>query len=894
MKPDNPLQILKAVPRYAAVPVKRWSPSGPPIVVFFGPRPLWGKAIKDHPGSRVIPRTLSVGSFEFSMSLAPWILADRRASVMVAGVAPAYLKAFCKRNRVPLKTIPVPAAKAKVVASKPKPPAAAAPTSIPTWFRRASGTALKQALSGDAPVFLYMPWIPEHGDAIIDLIEDPAYVLAPFDIIRGVGDNNIRREAFRIARNNPDLYRRMVIRRLAPIAARVSGFIFTFDWAPVTRIVVEACRTLGIPTILVPHESAFINQALYYRDPITSASMPACDMVLAWGRLQKDIFVERGYDEERITVVGAPKFDIYHSPSSQLDRARFHRLFGLDPERRTILFATQPLDSQTDTQVARESQRAAIRDLLRHAETHDVQLLVRLPPSRDDILGPELRTAVASSDHGAVDDAEFYLVAPNEAIKHVDVVASINSTMLFEALLAGKPAISMRYIEFESIWDRTGVLVARNLDEAAKLLDSAFAGELKPSEDQLSWAAEQFGVGRFDGQASDRIRAFLRDSAVKPGSIDRHDPIDNVRHGKRIDVVAIPRNAELEETTQKHLRELINANTLLRTPPKVSLKHAAPLSGVDAFLQWGAGDTPDKSAQRALARALGKPTIIVEDGLIRSVEIGLSRTPGLSLLVDDRGAYYDATRRSGLEALLEDGPELSPTQTRSARDAIETIVSARVSKYNHAPDGELDGNPRPAVLVVDQRMDDQSVLSGLAGPADFEQMVLDALAQWPEHDVIIKQHPDATLGGLRGYLTASRLMNAAIVSDRIRVIDYDINPYALFDRVDDVYVVTSGMGFEALMAGKRVHCYGMPFYAGWGLTDDRKSTPRRTRNRSLEAVFHFAYVQATRYFDPEAEKLVSVEQFVDYIGRSRDAASADREPDQTTHLLVDDLAVAES
>jgi len=866
MKPNNPLQLLKALPRYAAIPMKRWSSNTPALMVFIGPKELWSKALADNPKARVIFRTSSVGSFEFNMSLAPWILSDRRASVVTVGQPPAYLRKFCLRHRVPLNTVAVPAPKKTTPIAPAKP--ATSPTSIPGWFNRDQGILLKQALRSETPVFLYMPWIPEHGDAIIESLADDAYALAPFDLIRDVADNDVRREAFRFARQHPDLYRRMVIRRLAPIATQVSGFIFTFDWAPITRIIVEACKALGIPTILVPHESAFINQSLYYKDPITNASMPACDVTLAWGQLQRDIFVDRGYDETRIQIVGAPKFDTYQLASSQIDRDRFHELFGLSPERPTILFATQSLDSQTDTQVARTSQRAAIRDLLRYVESHDGQLLVRLPPSRDDILGAPLRQAIAASDHAAIDDAEYYLMSPEETVKHVDVVASINSTMLFEGLLAGKPAISMRYIEFESIWDDAGVIAARNLDEAADLLDKAFSGRLTPQDDQLAWAATQFGVGCFDGQASNRIKAFLRDQGMKLRELEPNTPLDRLNRGQRIDVAALPKNRELEETTQKYLRELINANTLLRTPPQATLKNGPAFSGVDIFLQWGGGDTPEKSAQRAFARALGKPTVIIEDGLIRSIDIGLSRSPGLSLLVDDRAAYYDATRASQLETLLQKGPELSSEQRNSARSAIEKVVSARISKYNHAPDRALDLR-RPSVLVIDQRMDDHSVLLGMATSDDFEQMVLSALADWPDHDVIIKQHPDTSLGQRPGYLTASRLSNAAISSDRIRVIDHDINPYSLFDLVDDVYVVTSGMGFEALMAGKRVHCFGLPFYAGWGLTNDRKSTPRRSRKRAIEDMFHFTYLQATRYFDPEIGKLVPIEDFVECIIRER-------------------------
>ena len=37
------------------------------------------------------------------------------------------------------------------------------------------------------------------------------------------------------------------------------------------------------------------------------------------------------------------------------------------------------------------------------------------------------------------------------------------------------------------------------------------------------------------------------------------------------------------------------------------------------------------------------------------------------------------------------------------------------------------------------------------------------------------------------------------------------------------------MGFEALLWGKPVRCFGMPFYAGWGLTRDELPAPARAR-----------------------------------------------------------------
>lgn len=70
------------------------------------------------------------------------------------------------------------------------------------------------------------------------------------------------------------------------------------------------------------------------------------------------------------------------------------------------------------------------------------------------------------------------------------------------------------------------------------------------------------------------------------------------------------------------------------------------------------------------------------------------------------------------------------------------------------------------------------------------------------------------------------------------------------------------MGFEALLAGKKVTCYGMPFYAGWGLTNDKLTIARRTQKRSVEEVFFIAYVLLSRYFSPKRENTCTIEELI--------------------------------
>jgi capsular polysaccharide export protein len=73
---------------------------------------------------------------------------------------------------------------------------------------------------------------------------------------------------------------------------------------------------------------------------------------------------------------------------------------------------------------------------------------------------------------------------------------------------------------------------------------------------------------------------------------------------------------------------------------------------------------------------------------------------------------------------------------------------------------------------------------------------------------------------------------------RTVVLRQAINPLSLIEQMDRIYVVSSIMGFEALLAGKPVSVFGMPWYAGWGATDDRQTTcARRTRQRSVDELF---------------------------------------------------------
>ena len=480
---------------------------------------------------------------------------------------------------------------------------------VPGWYSDHLDGPTIIALESNKPVYLYIPWIAEHGDSLVKKIRhEEKYLLRPFKLIKGEPSNHIRRKAFTFARKNPDLYRRMVTKKLLPIKKDISGLILTFDWAPVMRVIAEVCHDLEIPVILIPHESVFVDREKYYWDPVAKASLPISDVILGWGGLQKEIFVERGYPEERFKAVGAPKFDTYHGYQPKVTRHQFCNLFGLSEDKKIILFASQPLDSQLDTETARVSQRAAIQDLLEFCEENNSQLIVRLPPSKDNILGFDLYQKLESSINAAVDDANFYMTPPEEALFHSDLVTSVNSTMLFEGVLIGRPALSMKYVEFEQIWEKVGIPAVHNKAElTARGIDLLEKG-WSPSDSGIQWAADMFSCGQFDGQACQRIRKnlsdFLENGVEKiPSAKDRF----LCKSTHKVDVIAIYKKSILEEEEISEFKEKYNCRSVINVFEV--LDSYKELASVDLFVCPGDLDQEEILAIRRIQRRLGKALV---------------------------------------------------------------------------------------------------------------------------------------------------------------------------------------------------------------------------------------------------------------------------------------------
>lgn len=265
------------------------------------------------------------------------------------------------------------------------------------------------------------------------------------------------------------------------------------------------------------------------------------------------------------------------------------------------------------------------------------------------------------------------------------------------------------------------------------------------------------------------------------------------------------------------------------------------------------GNDPKRPAMTWGAQGTTKTDFRVEDGFVRSRGLGAELVPALSLCLDQRGIYYDPTRASDLESLLQNGRELQRDQLIRVEKLIARLIKNNISKYNLT--GTSSDVPQGyRILLPGQVEDDASIELG----ADKVRTNLDLLrsvrANHPDAIILYKPHPDVIAGLRKGHIDPEAALEFC---DQILE---NANITDLLDQVDGVHTITSLTGFEALLRGHDVTTYGAPFYAGWGLTTDLGKTPaRRQRQITIEELVHRTLIDYPRYWDPVTKSITTVE-----------------------------------
>jgi len=286
----------------------------------------------------------------------------------------------------------------------------------------------------------------------------------------------------------------------------------------------------------------------------------------------------------------------------------------------------------------------------------------------------------------------------------------------------------------------------------------------------------------------------------------------------------------------------------------------------DHLVWWGV--TPPENVL-ALGSVSGAGALRMEDGFIRSVGLGSDLIPPLSVVLDSSGIYFDPRQPSDLEIILCEAVFSDEEQTR-ARKIREFIVGHGITKYNieTRETARWQTGGKPVILVPGQVEDDASIRFGCSTIRTNIGLLQAVRDGNPDAFIVYKPHPDVMSGNRRGQLA---LDQAARVADHIET---RLSVVSCIEASDELHCMTSLAGFDALLRQRKVVTYGQPFYAGWGLTDDKDGDGtallRRQRRLTLDELVAGTLIRYPLYWDPDLRSYTSCEWVLDRILRTRD------------------------
>lgn len=257
-----------------------------------------------------------------------------------------------------------------------------------------------------------------------------------------------------------------------------------------------------------------------------------------------------------------------------------------------------------------------------------------------------------------------------------------------------------------------------------------------------------------------------------------------------------------------------------------------------------------------------KGFVRVEDGFIRSRGLGSDFVPPASLVFDEVGLYFDANAPSTLEKLLNDYV-CTEAELHRARLLRQSILSANLTKYNV---GQQDGvqwtsssgvSGKNRILVVGQVEGDQSIIRGGRDVKSNGGLLTAVRKANPDSFIVYKPHPDVASGNRKGEVEAG-ILNSCV--DRVEASRHFLD---CLNECDELHTMTSLSGFEAIMRDIPVVTYGMPFYAGWGITRDTLTCARRKGDRTVDELVYLCLIAYPHYVDLDSGEFITVEQLID-------------------------------
>lgn len=194
------------------------------------------------------------------------------------------------------------------------------------------------------------------------------------------------------------------------------------DTSQVGQTLAFACRRLEVPCVYVQH-------GIVPFDPYAIAGR--ADVLLIWGEISRQAFNRLGNRSEQLRLTGAAQYDRFFSGG---DVAPLPSSFRAKPAAPLVVFTSQPPARGVPESVYRRTVRAVLQTV---KTVSDVEIVIKLHPiEAPDVINELVKEAGIAARVVKECDTRSLL-------KAADVVITQYSTTGLEALLLGKPLVTI-------------------------------------------------------------------------------------------------------------------------------------------------------------------------------------------------------------------------------------------------------------------------------------------------------------------------------------------------------------------------------------------------------------------------------------------------------------------
>ena len=287
--------------------------------------------------------------------------------------------------------------------------------------------------------------------------------------------------------------------------------VLAIDNDPIAQLFIKISKQMGIKTILIqeglirPHEytmrKTYLSDygyrllrylGIYLKYTIYGTS--ECDKILASGKRAADILKKRGIRENKIEIVGQPKYDDYIKKSKSYTPGT--------QKNKIILFAA-------GTKIVKdEENKHFLKKLLQTIKVLDAYLIIKMHPRTPET--PEDIYKIINEE-----DTSFFKIVKQgddtfEILKGIYALITVSSTMIIEALMMNKEGIAIDYLAGEQKLDYNeydAVYSIESRDQIYDVIKNALTIK-KPYENKKRLLEDE--LYNLDGKSAERTAKAIQ------------------------------------------------------------------------------------------------------------------------------------------------------------------------------------------------------------------------------------------------------------------------------------------------------------------------------------------------------------------------------------------------